>query len=133
MIFCVEVLAIYENPGVTPAGARVTQRDSDFTLAQNAANAVGRAVAPQSNEYMETFGDVLNTSRYGFGWRCRQWITLSQDASTVGNAIWNRLATRSLKDGTQVVVFPRDETQPVYTTGAISFKRSIPAHPDDIG
>lgn len=132
MIYCVEVLAIYEIPGVAPTAQRISDRDSDYALAQSRVALVGKAVAPQSNEYEDAFGDTVY-SRYGFGWRCRQWITASTDASTVGNTIWTRLATRGLKAGTKVEVFPRDETAPGYSTGAASFKRSIPAQPDDIG
>lgn len=124
MIFCVEVLAIYENPGVTPSAARVTQRDNDFALAQQRASAVGRAVVPQDDEYMRTFAAP---SRYGFGWQCRQWISVQADAVSVGNAIWTRLSTRALQAGTKVEVFSRDETAPGYVTGAATFRRSLPA------
>src|SRR4051812_38977808 len=107
MIYCVEVLAIYEQPGVNPTGSRINQRDNDFALAQQRANAVGRAVVPQDDEYITTFGDAGTISRYGFGWRCRQWISLNADAVSVGQAVWSRLSSRSLEDGSKVEVFPR--------------------------
>lgn len=128
MIYCVEVLAIYESPGVAPSGARTTQRDNDLALATSQANAVGRAVVGPEDEYMRA-----TPAKYGFGWQCRQWITAQADATTVGTAIWNRLSTRALKDGTKVEVFPRDETLPGYTTGAIVYRRRLPASGDDIG
>lgn len=133
MIYCVEVLAIYENPGVTPAGARITQRDNDLALATQQADAVGRAVVGPDDEYMRGFGDAGSPSRYGFGWQCRQWITASGDATTVGNAVWSRLSTRSLKPGSKVEVFPRDETAQGYSTGAASFRRRVPPQGDDVG
>ena len=126
MIYCVEVLAIYELPGVTPTGARTTQRDNDLALAIQRADAVGKAVAPQSNEYAEAF-----SNRYGFGWRLKQWISVGSDADTVGQAVWSRLSTRSLKDGSKVEIFPLDETQlPSYVTGQVTFGRYLPTGHD---
>jgi hypothetical protein len=131
MIYCVEVLAIYEAPGVNPTGQRLNQRDSDFALARQRADAVGRAVDPQANEYMETFDSP--TSRYGTGWRCRVWISTSSDATTVGNALWTRLSTRSLQPGSKVEVFPKDDTVSGYSTGDATFRRRVPSQGDDIG
>lgn len=130
MIFCVEILAIYEAPGVNPTGQRVNQRDTDFADAQTQAAAVGHAIAPQANEYMETFEAP---SRYGFGWRGRQWVNVKQDADNIGNAVWTRLSTRGLRNGTKVEIFSRDETLSGYETGPITFRRRLPAGIDDIG
>lgn len=126
MIHCVEVLAIYENPGTAPTGPRLTNRDNDYQLALDRVALVGKAVSPQANEYMDKFPEDGN-QRYGTGWRCRQWIQTAADAATVGNAVWNRLSTRNLKDGTKVEVFPLDETAGTYTTGAAAFRRTLPA------
>lgn len=134
MVFKVEVLAIYENPGVAPSGARVTQRDNDFQLAQDRAALVGHAIAEQPDEYMEKFGDAGTPSRYGFGWRCGQWITVKADADTVGQAVFTRLATRSLQNGSKVEVFSRDESASVYTTGPATYRRLWPTpNAGDIG
>lgn len=133
MIWCVEVLAIYESPGVNPTGQRTNQRNSDFALAQTRAAQVGHAVDPQANEYMETFGPGDGMTRYGFGWRARQWVSVRQDADDIGAALWTRLSGRNLRDGTKVLVFPRDETVEGYSTGDVVFARYLPAGVQDIG
>lgn len=132
-VFVVETLAIYENPGVTPSAARVNQRNSDFAQAQTASGnvqhyTVNGEAAP---EYLTTFGRAGDTdpfSRYGFGWRARQYIVVRQDADDVGRAIWSRLSTRTLRDGTKVEVFEHfaDEGNP-FATGALLFARYLPA------
>lgn len=141
-IYVVETLAIYENAGTAASVARLTQRDADFVEAQQQADAVGRAVAPQSNEYMESFGGATETTvepsqalRYGTGWRCRVWISVKSDADNIGNAIWTRLNGRNpkLKDGTIVVIGSRDLDQPGYVTGPILYRRRLPFSGDDIG
>lgn len=132
MIHCVEVLAIYEELGTAPSGAVVGQRDVDFQLAQDRVALVGGAVAPQSNEIMRRFPED-GDSRYGTGWRCRQWISVKNDAETVGSTIWARLMTRNMKNGTIVTVFPLDETIQTPTVGPISYRRRLPAGIDDIG
>ena len=134
MIFCVEVLAIYENPGTTPNAARINQRNTDFTDGSAAAGQFGHAVAPQANEYLARFGQPGDedgaTSRYGFGWRARQWLSTKADADSIGNTIWTRLSGRSLKDGSKVEVFSRDETAPGCVTGPATFRRALPAGSD---
>jgi hypothetical protein len=133
MIYVVEVLAIYENPGVTPNAARINQRNTDFAQAQTAEQQVQHYTVPglQTPEYLLSFGrsgDTEPTSRYGFGWRCREYISVRQDADNVGRAIWTQLSSRGLRDGTKVEVFEHlaDEGNP-FATGALLFARYLPA------
>lgn len=130
MIFCVEVLAIYELPGTAVTNPRRNLRDGDFADAQTRAAAVGHAIDPQANEYMESF----DANRYGFGWRCRQWISVKADADNVGQAIFTRLSGRNLQNGSKVQVFPKDDTQVGYVTGDVSYQRLWPTpNPSDVG
>lgn len=133
MIYVVEVLAIYENPGVAPTNPRVDQRNDDFAEAETASASVPHytVAGQESPEYMLTFGragDDEPASRYGFGWRARSYINVWQDADDVGRAIWSRLSTRGLRDGTKTEVFEHlaDEGNP-YATGALLFARYLPA------
>jgi hypothetical protein len=129
-IYCVEALAIYEEWGAPFTNQRRNQRDTDFADAVAQGDAVSRAVAPQSNEYSETFE---SPSRYGSGWRIRIWIVTNADAITIGQAIWTRLLTRNMKNGTIVTVFPRDTSLPTYMPGPIVYQRALPAGQMDIG
>lgn len=131
-VYCVEVLATYEDFGTVPTAQRLTNRDNDFALAQARIAQVGAAVAPQSNEYMERFPED-GDPRYGTGWRCRQWIELSGDAVAIGNTIWNRLLTRNVKNGTKVEIFSRDADSPDFITSDAIFRRRIPTANDDVG
>lgn len=131
-VHVVQVLAIYELPGVNPSGARVTQRNND--VADATAQAAGREhyvaegqdVPPEQITSFGRAGDPEPVSRYGFGWRARQWLVLSADADAVGQAIATRLATRTLRQGSYVQVFDHlaDEGQP-YATGALLFSATV--------
>lgn len=127
MIFKVEVLAIYLNPGESVTQQRRNHRDSDFSEAQTLIGQVGQFDAP--GEYLETF----EGNRYGFGWACGQFINVRADGDSVGRAIATRLETRSMRDGSRVLVFEHlaDEGNP-YQTGALLFQRSWPVQPTDV-
>lgn len=120
-VFIVEVLAIYELPGVTPSGARVTQRDSDLTLAGQRSDAYAPGGTPPTDEYLEA-----TQARYGFGWRARQFISVQASAQTLGTAVFNRLNTRSLQAGSKVIVFPDFRDGGSQGTGAPLYQRSWP-------
>lgn len=136
----VEVKAIYEDTAA-PSGARVTQRDSDVTLATNAAAGAthytpGGQPVPSDQEYITKFGVGAPApsalDRYGtLGWVATQWLLVRQDGDSIGLAIANRLATRSLKPGSKVQVFPVDRDAGPYVTGAVTFQQSWPAAPTD--
>lgn len=133
MIHCVEVQAFYENRGVAPTPQRLADRDADFALAVTRAGQVSHTVPSQTDEYMVKFDPP---DKYGTGWRCRQWIQTQADAAAVGQALFNRLSTRGLQNGSKIQVFPLDETQPanVYVTGPVSYQRKWPTpNPEDVG
>ena len=140
MVFVVEVLAIYEDPGVTPAQARINSRNNDFADAQSRSAAVTHYVAAGQDvpaEYLGRFGlsgDEEPASRYGFGWRGRVWLNVRQDGDDIGRAIWARLTSRNLRNGSKVEVFEHraDEGSP-YATGATIFARYLPAGVRDVG
>lgn len=136
MIYVAEVLAIYELPGVVPNGARVSARDADFTQAQTASGNVGHytVAGQEAPEYLLRFGrtgDDEQVSRYGFGWRARQYINVRQDADNIGRAIWTQLAARGLRDGSKVEVFEHlaDQGDP-FATGDLLFRRALPSGSD---
>lgn len=138
MIYCVEVLAIYEVPGVTPTAGRITARNNDVALAQSRSAAVPHYAAPGTvpPEQITAFGqpgDPEPYSRYGFGWRARVWLNTAQDGGDTGRALATRLSTRTPRDGSKVEVFEHhaDEGNP-YATGALLFKQSWPPRPDDV-
>jgi hypothetical protein len=132
MIFVVEVLAIYEDPGVTPSNPRVNQRDNDVAEAKTRSAAVthyvatGQDVPPEHITAFGRAGDAEPSSRYGFGWRARLWLNVRQDGDDIGQAVAARLATRSLRQGSYVQVFEHlaDEAQP-YATGALLFSATV--------
>lgn len=129
----VEVLAIYEDTAA-PAGARVTQRDNDVTLATSSATGQTHYSVPAGEEYITPFGVGGARSHYGtLGWTAVQWLIVPGDGDAIGRAIANRLATRSLKAGSKVQVFPVDRDAGPYVTGAATFQQSWPARADDTG
>jgi hypothetical protein len=115
----VEVLAIYEDPSVTPTAARINQRDSDLALAQSQSNARTHAPGAAPFEYL-----MATSPKYGLGWQAKLWLIFRQDAQTVGNAIWTRLSTRTLRQGSKVEVFDGEGLIPGQT-GTLLFRRSI--------
>lgn len=127
-----EVLAIYELPGVSPNGQRVNQRDADVAEAQTRSAAIthyvadGQDVPPEQITAFGRAGDPEPTSRYGFGWRSRLWLSVRQDGDDIGRAVATRLATRSLRQGSYVQVFEHlaDEGSP-YATGALMFTATV--------
>lgn len=130
MVYCVEVVAIYELPGAAVNNQRRNARDQDFNQAGSQSALRGHAIPPQSEEYLVTF----DANRYGFGWFGRQWIATPADASSLGSAIFAQLAGRNLQAGSKVLVFPLDETIQRYTTGAVSYARYWPTpNAGDVG
>jgi hypothetical protein len=114
----VEVLAIYEDPGVNPNAARINQRDSDRDDATAQSNQRTHAAGATPYEYLR------NTEpKYGFGWQCKLWLSVRADAQQVGNAVWTRLSGRSLRPGSKVEVFDGEGAQPGQT-GALLYRRS---------
>lgn len=134
----VEVKAIYELPGVTPPAARITQRDNDLALAVTQSQGrthymPGGNPVPPNEEYLTAFGNGAGTpyERYGFGWVGTQWLMVAGDGDAVGNAIFTRLNTRNMKNGSVVQVFPVDRDAGPYVSGPVSFQRSWPPRADD--
>jgi hypothetical protein len=119
MVFKIEVLAIYEEPGTNVTGTRRNQRDQDFALAQDRLAIVGRFTSP--DEFIDTF----EGSKYGFGWKCAQFVNVRQDGDDLGLLVANRLDTRGMKGGSKVEVFEHlaDEGNP-YQVGALLFERT---------
>lgn len=126
MIFVVEVTAIYENPGVTPTQARLNQITQDMTAAAAQADRYQPLGVSPADEYLERL-----PSRYGTGWRARQFITVRATATTLGSTVYTRLNNRVMRDGSKVQVFP-DDRDSGGGTEPVVFQRSWPAQPDDI-
>jgi len=130
MIYVVEVLAIYEDPGVNPSNQRTNQRDNDLSKAGAVSDKYEPGGVAPEDEYL-----AVTEARYGFGWKGRQFITVQKTASDLGTAIYNQLVGRNLKAGSKVLVFSdlRDEGQTNTTSDPLFARywpRANPPQPD---
>lgn len=132
-VFIVEVLAIYEGMGASVTNPRRNARDQDLALAANSSDKYEPGGVPPEDEYLDGF----EGSRYGFGWRGRQFVTVKQTADQLGNAAYNQLNNRGMQAGSKVLIFSDDRDQePGAATGDPSYRRMWPrANPPepDIG
>lgn len=132
----IEVRAIYEDVGVTPSAARITQRDNDVTLAQNQSASRTHFTPSDPMEYITPWGGGAPVSRDlerrgALGWQALERLLVAGDGTAMGLAIFNQLNTRGMRNGSYVNVFPVDPATEI--TGPVTFKRSWPPQPDDIG
>lgn len=99
-VYIVEVLAIYELPGVNPSQQRTNQRNQDLADAANTADKYEPGGVPPEDEYL-----TETAPKYGFGWQARQFVTVRLTGTNLGGLIFNQLSTRSLQAGSKVLVF----------------------------
>jgi hypothetical protein len=124
MIFKIEVLAIYEEPGTNPNGTRVNQRDSDYDQANSLLGNANHYLVGGQRDPDEQLVKLEVGNKYGFGWTCSQYLNIRQDGDDIGRAVATRLATRSVKAGSHVQVYEhlRDEGNP-WATGELLFEQ----------
>lgn len=124
-VFIVEVVAVYEPPGVAPTGPRLNQINQDMGLADATADRYAPGGASPEDEALERLPD-----RYGAGWRARRFVSVRTTAEQAGQTVFARLSTRNLEHFI-VQVFP-DNREEGGGTGEWLYKRSFPAQPDDV-
>lgn len=136
MIYKIKIKGIYENPGVVPSAQRIADRDTDVVLLTNQAGTRQHYAPAANEEFITPFGNGAGTKyeRYGFGFVSVEWLVLAPDASAVGAAIFNRLNTRGMQDGSYIEVYGAKNDQGGAVAANLLYQRTWPrATSVDIG